>query len=163
MIRVGLISDTHGRLRTEALDFLKGIDFILHAGDIGHEGIISELSSLAPVIAVRGNNDNGLWAESVPFSRLCRIGAFNVQVVHDIETLVPEDANIIVTGHSHRPIIRAESGIVNVNPGSAGPRRFKLPVTIGEMIINDSSLAIRIIDLEDGTTLLNFHADEFIQ
>jgi putative phosphoesterase len=152
-MRVGLISDTHGLLRPEAKAFLGGCAHIVHGGDIGHAGILAELGALAPVTAVRGNNDRGAWAESVRETELLRVGGVCVYAIHDLAELDIEPAaagiHVVVSGHSHKPRVVERDGVLFVNPGSAGPRRFKLPVSVAELVITDSgAVSARIVELE---------------
>ncbi|HEY0845318.1 MAG TPA: metallophosphoesterase family protein [Noviherbaspirillum sp.] len=151
-IRIGLISDTHNLLRPEARLALRGVDRILHAGDICDAQVLRELESIAPVTAVRGNNDRGPWAESLEERLVLDIGGVSVCIVHDLHDLgcVPEDAGIkvVITGHSHRPLMKMENGVLYVNPGSAGPRRFRLPVSIGFLEIAGGKAKARLQTLE---------------
>jgi len=151
MIRVGLISDTHGLLRPEALAFLQGSDLIVHAGDIGNAAILAELAAIAPVTAVRGNNDNGSWAENIAETAMLKAGEINLYVIHDLAQLdIDAQAarvRVVVAGHSHHPSVRERDGVLFVNPGSAGPRRFRLPVAIGELRIDGPHVTARTIDL----------------
>ena len=151
MIRVGLISDTHGLLRPEAMAFLVGCDLILHGGDIGNQGILDELATVAPVTAVRGNNDQGDWARSVNESEFVKIGDHFVYILHDLAQLDidPKGAGVrvVVTGHSHEPSVHEQDGVLYVNPGSAGPRRFKLPVAAGELLVNGAGVSARTVIL----------------
>jgi putative phosphoesterase len=151
ILRIGLISDTHGLLRPEALAFLRGCAHIVHAGDIGGPDILRELAALAPVTAVRGNTDHGAWAEVLPEAASVRFGAVSVHVVHDLATLgiEPRVAGIraVVSGHSHRPLIEERGGVLYVNPGSAGPRRFKLPITAGEFAVEGTTISPRILEI----------------
>lgn len=139
MVRIGLIADTHGRLRPEALAALAGCDAIVHAGDIGHAGILEALSALAPVTAVRGNNDHGPWAEALPETAQLQVEGVLIQVLHDRADLrrhpLAPGVRVLVTGHSHKPVVESRDGVLCVNPGSAGPRRFSLPVSVGELHI----------------------------
>ncbi|HTG11491.1 MAG TPA: metallophosphoesterase family protein [Candidatus Eisenbacteria bacterium] len=156
-MRVGLISDTHGLLRPEAKAFLGGCAHIVHGGDIGHAGILAELGALAPVTAVRGNNDRGAWAESVRETELLRVGGVCVYAIHDLAELDIEPAaagiHVVVSGHSHKPRVVERDGVLFVNPGSAGPRRFKLPVSVGEVMIDDTgTVSARIVELEVQST-----------
>src|SRR5262245_52817274 len=132
MAVVGLISDTHGLLRPEALAALAGVDLIVHAGDIGSPVILDALGAIAPVVAVRGNNDHEPWAASVPEIATTTIGGVRLCVIHDLKTLrgdvAAQGADVIVSGHSHRPGVERRRGVLLVNPGSAGPRRFTLPI-----------------------------------
>lgn len=148
-MRIGLISDTHGLLRPAALDFLAGSDRILHAGDIGDAAILEALARLAPVSAVRGNNDTGAWARGLPETLCLQAGGVGICLHHDRATLaaLPAGTRVLVTGHSHRPRVRDESGVLQVNPGSAGRRRFRLPLTVAELRIGPDGLAVRVLDL----------------
>jgi len=149
--RVGLIADTHGLLRPQALAFLFGSDLIVHAGDIGDRRILEELQSIAPVSAVRGNNDTEPWAAHLPEAQLIETGGVRVYVIHKLAelSLDPPAAGVqvVVSGHSHRPMLGRRDGVLYVNPGSAGPRRFKLPIAIGELLIEGRAATARIIDL----------------
>ena len=151
-IRVGLISDTHNLLRKEATLALKGVDHIIHAGDICDAWVLHELESLAPVTAVRGNNDRGKWAEALQERERIALGGVAIYIVHDLHDLdlVPEAAGIkvVVSGHSHRPLMKMENGVLYVNPGSAGPRRFTLPISIGFLEIADGRAKGRLQTLE---------------
>jgi len=151
MIRIGLISDTHGLLRPAALDVLRGSDFIVHAGDIG-EGVLETLSTIAPVSAVRGNNDRGLWAQRLAETLRLRFGEVTLHVLHDLADLDidPQAAgvDVVVTGHSHRPKIERRAGVLYVNPGSAGPVRFALPVSVALLQVTGKDVSARIVELE---------------
>jgi putative phosphoesterase len=151
MIRIGLISDTHGLLRPEAADVLRGSDFIVHAGDIG-EDVLEPLSTIAPVTAVRGNNDRQPWAARIAETEQLRFGEVTLLVLHDLADLVadPKAAGIdvVVTGHSHRPKIERRGGVLYVNPGSAGPVRFSLPVSVALMQVAGREVSVRIVELE---------------
>ena len=151
MIRIGLISDTHGLLRPEAVDVLRGSDFIVHAGDIG-EGVLEPLSTIAPVTAVRGNNDHAPWAERIAETEWLRAGEVALHVLHDLAELAidPNAAgvDVVVTGHSHRPKVERRSGVLYVNPGSAGPVRFRLPVSVALMQVHGKEVTVRIVELE---------------
>lgn len=151
MIRIGLISDTHGLLRPEAVDVLRGSDFIVHAGDIG-EGVLDTLSTIAPVTAVRGNNDRAPWTAHIAEMQCLRFGEVTLHVLHDLADLAidPRAAgvDVIVTGHSHRPLIERRGGVLYVNPGSAGPVRFRLPVSLALMQVTGSEVSVRIVELE---------------
>ena len=146
-IRIGLISDTHGLLRPEALEALAGVDEIIHAGDIGSPEIIEGLRAVARVHAVRGNNDRGSWADPLPLRLLLTLGGVRVHVLHDAQELAGQEEDrfdVVVAGHSHKPGVAERGRILVVNPGSAGPRRFNLPVTIGYLIIADGSARAEI-------------------
>ena len=150
-LRVGLISDTHGLLRTDVRAFLLGCDYIIHGGDVGGAEILDELAVIAPLIAVRGNNDTGPWAARLPLTELIRVGNVFVYVIHNLEELDIEPAaagiRVIVSGHSHKPMIEERDQILYVNPGSSGPRRFKLPISVGEIIVSGSAVKARIVEL----------------
>lgn len=151
-VRVGLISDTHGLLRREAVEALRGCDFIVHAGDIGDASILDALARLAPVTAVHGNNDRGAWTTRLPASDVLRIGEVSIHVIHDRNDLDPGAVDgryrVVVSGHSHRPSIEERDDVLYVNPGSAGPRRFTLPVSLGELLIRGPSVSPRLVVLE---------------
>jgi uncharacterized protein len=153
MLRIGLISDTHGLLRPEAERFLRGCDRIVHAGDIGNERVLTELAEIAPVTAVRGNNDTGEWAALLPQTQTLALGGVAIFVLHDFKELQihphPADAQVVICGHSHKAQVRRQpSGMLVINPGSAGPRRFTLPVTAAELMISDEkTFQSRIVDL----------------
>jgi putative phosphoesterase len=153
-LRVGIISDTHGLLRPEALLALQGSDHIVHAGDIGDATILHSLAAIAPVTAVRGNNDTAPWALEVLHAAFVRVGAIGIYVLHDAKELphhpAPADAAVLVFGHSHKPLVQRQAdGRLWVNPGSAGPRRFKLPVTVARLHIGDggTDLEAHIVEL----------------
>jgi uncharacterized protein len=147
-IRIGVISDTHGLLRQRALDFLRGSDHIVHAGDIGDTAIIDALAQIAPVTAVRGNNDIAPWADRMRDDEVLGIGDKRIYVIHDANTIAvdlrAQRIDVVVSGHSHRPLVRERDGIVFVNPGSAGPRRFSLPIGVGEIVIRDGRIEARL-------------------
>jgi len=155
MARVGIISDTHGLLRPEALAFLKGCRHIVHGGDIGTAEILARLAGIAPVTAVRGNNDRGAWADALAETELVEIDGTCVYAIHDLAQLDMEPAaagvHVVVSGHSHKPVIERRDGVVYVNPGSAGPRRFRLPITVAELEVNGSEVNARIVELEVGS------------
>jgi len=149
--RVGLISDTHGLIREEALRALAGCAHIVHAGDIVTPGILDRLREIAPLTAVRGNNDRGEWAKSLPEYDVVEFGPILVYVRHDRAELDIDPAaagfRVVVCGHSHKPGIETREGVLYVNPGSAGPRRFKLPIAIGELVIDGERVDARIIEI----------------
>jgi putative phosphoesterase len=152
MRRVGLISDTHGLLRPEAVAFLRGSDYIVHAGDIGDAGVLRELERLAPLTVVRGNNDTGPWAQGIAESEVLRVDAISVYVLHNLAELAidPKAAGhrVVVSGHSHKPLVEERGGVLYVNPGSAGPRRFKLPIAVAELEIAGESVKARLVELK---------------
>jgi hypothetical protein len=149
--RIGLISDTHGLLRPEAVSFLRGSDHIVHGGDIGHAEVLDELSALAPVTAVRGNNDKGAWADRLAETEFVQIGDVCIYALHDIAQLDidPSGAGVqvVVSGHSHKPSVERRNGVLYVNPGSAGPRRFKLPISVAELVIAEGVVSARLVEL----------------
>jgi len=153
--RIGLISDTHGVLRPEALAFLRDCNLIIHGGDIGGREILDALESIAPVIAVRGNNDTEAWAERLNETELLRWGDAPVYVIHDAAHIdtdpIAQGIRVVVSGHSHKPLIENRGGVLYVNPGSAGPRRFKLPIALGDLRLDGASVAARIVRLDAAT------------
>jgi putative phosphoesterase len=150
--RIGLISDTHGLVRPEALAALKGSEVILHAGDIGSAEVLGSFGSVAPVIAIKGNNDRALWAKKIPDVLNLEINGVRVHVIHNLNDLGADSAKdafrVIVSGHSHQPRLVERDGILFINPGSAGPRRFKLPVAVGRLWINRGNVHAEIIELK---------------
>jgi putative phosphoesterase len=150
---VGLISDTHGLLRPEAINALRGSDLILHAGDIGRPDILPELERLAPVVAIRGNIDRRLWAANVPETAVVELdGRSLAYMLHNLDdlTLDPVSAgfHVVVYGHSHKPSTRWKDGVLYINPGSAGPRRFSLPTTVGRLLLGSGEMLVEITELE---------------
>lgn len=149
---VGVISDTHGLLRDEAVEALRGADHILHAGDVGDAQILDELRRLAPVTAVRGNVDTGKWACKLPLNEVTELAGVSIYMLHNLDDLdlKPEAAGfgIVVYGHSHRPKMEEKKGVLYFNPGSAGPRRFKLPVSVGRLVIEDGTVRGELIELQ---------------
>jgi len=150
MLRIGLISDTHGLLRPPVLDFLRGSDHIIHAGDICGADILRQLAALAPLTAVRGNNDHGPWAEELPERQTLRFEDVRLHVLHDLAGLaldpLQEGVDAVITGHSHKPRVEQRGPVLFVNPGSAGPRRFKLPIAAGELLVDGSTVSARIVE-----------------
>jgi putative phosphoesterase len=150
-LTVGVISDTHGLLRPEALRALAGVDHILHAGDVGSLAILEELAKLAPVTAVRGNMDGGVWASSLQGTEALELGGAFFFLLHDLETLdlSPEAAGIrvVVHGHTHLPEIREEGDVLYLNPGSAGPVRGSKPVTVARVQLGDGEVRARVVPL----------------
>lgn len=148
---IGVIADTHGLLRSEAITALRGCAVVLHAGDIGLPAILDDLQAIAPVIAVRGNIDRGAWAASLPTTELRAFEGVMLYMLHDVRELAidPSAAGIkaVISGHSHKPNLAWNQEVLYFNPGSAGPRRFKLPITIGRLIIQGESVAGEIIEL----------------
>lgn len=151
-IKVGLISDTHGLLRPEALESLQGSDYIIHAGDICDAAVLEQLSALAPVTAVRGNNDRGTWAGAIPETNVLEAGSALLYVIHNIDELDIDPGaagfHAVVYGHSHKPLIEEKHGVLFINPGSAGPRRFRLPVSTAQLLITGTGIVPRLMTLE---------------
>ena len=149
---VGVISDTHGLLRPEALAALRGSDYIIHAGDVGDPAILDKLAEIAPVTTVRGNVDQGAWAQKIPTTNVLEIGEVSICVLHNVQELdvKPESAKFaaVVYGHSHVPKSEMKNDVLYFNPGSAGPRRFKLPVSVGRLMITNSKIDARILLLD---------------
>ena len=150
-MRLGVISDTHGLLRPEVFDAFAEVDHILHAGDLGPLELLTELEAIAPVTAVRGNNDRGGWARSLPEVAGLRAGAARILVAHDASPWrdrPPPAVDVLVTGHSHQPRVARDPGLLRVNPGSAGPRRFSLPVSVGFLEVSGARIEARLATLE---------------
>jgi putative phosphoesterase len=152
---VGLISDTHGLLRPEALAFLRGSDYIVHAGDICDPGILDELEKIAPVTAVKGNCDNGPWVGRLRETGSLRVDGHLIYVIHNLAQLEVEPSalgiGVVVSGHSHKPVVKEQDGVLFVNPGGAGPRRFRLPVSVGELIISGNRVFARTEEIAVAT------------
>ena len=147
---IGVISDTHGLLRPEAIAALEGCDQIIHAGDIGSADILAQLRRIAPVVAVRGNVDNGRWAKALPHSAVVELDGHTIYVIHilgDLDLKAARGVGAVVFGHSHQPSIEERDGILFLNPGSAGPRRFKSPVSVARMSVVDGRLTAQLIPL----------------
>ncbi|RJX82194.1 metallophosphoesterase [Pseudomonas sp. LS-2] len=151
-MKVGLISDTHGLLRPQALEALRGCDFLIHGGDIGKPEILQALREIAPLTVVRGNNDtDDGWASDVPHEAVLRVGKLAIYVTHilaDVPETLPPDVAVVVTGHSHKPLQQSRHGVLFINPGSAGPRRFKLPITVGMLHIDGLDVRGELIELQ---------------
>ncbi|MDN4039630.1 metallophosphoesterase family protein [Massilia sp. YIM B02443] len=151
-LRVGLISDTHGLLRPQALDYLRGSAHIIHAGDIVDPATLEQLATLAPLTAVRGNNDRGAWANALPESVTLTLGGVAIHVIHDLKELaldpITEGVRVVIAGHSHKPACSEQGGVLYVNPGAAGRRRFKLPVSVGELLVEDGQVSVRLVTLD---------------
>jgi putative phosphoesterase len=152
MALVGVISDTHGLLRPEALMSLRGCDLVLHAGDVGDPRILADLREIAPLRVVRGNIDHGTWAQALPATEVVEVEGHAIYMLHDIEDLDldPEVAGIaaVIFGHSHRPWIERRGAVLFVNPGSAGPRRFHLPVTVALLRVGPEALEAELVELD---------------
>lgn len=148
---VGVISDTHGLLRPEALEALRGSDLIVHAGDVGSPDVLHALGAIAPVTAVRGNNDRGGWAAKLPLTEVLEVGGATLYVIHDVNELDldPRAAGLsaVIAGHSHRPLAEERDGVLFFNPGSAGPRRFSLPISLGRLVIANRAVTSAITTL----------------
>jgi putative phosphoesterase len=151
MHTVGVIADTHGLVRPAALEALVGSRLIIHAGDIGGLAVLSALAAIAPVVAVRGNNDRDAWADGLPETTAVEIGAFRLYVLHDVKSLAVDlhatGFHAVIAGHSHRPLVVERHGVLFVNPGSAGPRRFKLPVAVARLSVSPQVLNAELITL----------------
>src|SRR2546421_1490526 len=149
---VGVISDTHGLLRPEALAALQGSDYIIHAGDVDDPAILKKLAEIAPVTAVRGNVDRGAWAKKIPETNVLEIDGLDIYVLHDLNQLDlrPEAAGFaaVISGHSHVPKQEMKNGVLYFNPGSAGPRRFKLPVSVGRLLVEASKVRGEILQIQ---------------
>ncbi|HLL14776.1 MAG TPA: metallophosphoesterase family protein [Pyrinomonadaceae bacterium] len=149
---VGVISDTHGLMRAEALDALRGAELIIHAGDIGKPEVLDALGRVAPtVVAVRGNNDGGAWARAIAETETIEIGEVRLYLLHALQELALDPSacgfDLVVSGHSHRPSVARRDGVLYLNPGSAGPRRFKLPVSVARLTVRGKSCRARIVEL----------------
>ncbi|MDM0046841.1 metallophosphoesterase family protein [Variovorax dokdonensis] len=146
--RIGLISDTHGLLRPQAIDFLRGCAHIVHGGDIGTPEVLAQLEEIAPVTAVRGNNDRADWATHIPETEYLQIGDVFLYAIHDLALIDIDPAGagvqVVMSGHTHQPLIEQRGGVLFVNPGSAGPRRFRLPICAGELIVDGKNVSARI-------------------
>jgi uncharacterized protein len=150
-LRIGLISDTHGLLRPEALEALHGSDYIVHAGDIGDPAILGQLAAIAPVTAVRGNNDKGAGYAHIADTEVLDAGGTLLYVIHDLNALDLDPAaagfRVVVSGHSHRPSSRWRDEVLYINPGSAGPRRFSLPIAVGRLSIDPERIEAELVEL----------------
>ena len=153
-VRVGVISDTHGLLRPEAIHALRGASLIVHAGDIGGREILEQLNTIAPVTAVRGNNDRDAWARGLPETAVLEVGEAKLYVIHDLKALAvdprAEGLAAVISGHSHQPLSVRRGGVLYFNPGSAGPRRFHLPVSVGMLRVEGGKVAGRLNPLAAG-------------
>ena len=151
MKRIGVISDTHGLLRPEAVQALAGVVHIVHAGDIGSPEVIEELRQIAPVTAVRGNNDKGAWAREIPETDVLEMEGHSIFVLHDLNELDLDPAaagfSVVVSGHSHKPARKEVDGVLFLNPGSAGPRRFKLPVSLAILEVGPGTIRATLREL----------------
>ena len=149
---IGVISDTHGMLSNRAIDALKGSNAVLHAGDVGSPGVLEALEEIAPVYPVKGNTDRGIWTERLPMTQLVELGGRLFYVIHNLGDLdiVPESIGVdaVIYGHTHIPKEERKKGVLYFNPGSAGPKRFRLPVCLGKITITNGDLTAEWIDLE---------------
>ena len=150
-IRIGVISDTHGLLRSEALDALHGSDHIIHAGDIGGREIPYQLATIAPITAIRGNVDKDAWASSLPETEVVEVEGVLIYILHDLAKLdlKPEAAafHVVISGHSHVAKQEIRNGVLYFNPGSAGPRRFNFPVTVGKLIVQNREVTAEVVEI----------------
>ena len=150
--RIGLISDTHGLLRPQALEALRGSELILHAGDVGKPEILTALREVAPVIAVRGNVDKSDWASALPETAVAEAGKVLLYVLHDVHALDLNPAaagfHVVVSGHSHQPGKLERNGVLYINPGSAGPRRFQLPITVARLDLGHTPFEVEFVELK---------------
>jgi putative phosphoesterase len=151
MITIGVISDTHGLLRPKAVEVLAGSNCIIHAGDVGDPAILDKLNEIAPVTAVRGNVDGGVWARKLPQTNVLEVEDVSIYVLHILDDLdvKPEEAGLsaVIYGHSHKPHSETKSGVLYFNPGSAGPRRFDLPISLGRLSLQGGRITAEIIEL----------------
>jgi len=146
----GIISDTHGLLRPEALKALQGVDRILHGGDVGNAEVLEALREIAPVVAVRGNNDNGSWADDLPQWEVAELEGVFVYMIHNLQEMDISPSGsfqVVVSGHSHKPSVEERRGVLYVNPGSAGPRRFSLPISIALLRVTGDQASAEIVEL----------------
>ena len=152
-IKIGVLSDTHGLLRPEALEAMRGSRLILHAGDVGSPAVLEGLGAMAPVRAVRGNVDGGEWAEGLPLTDAVEVEGVLIYLIHDIGDLDLDPAaagvGVIVSGHSHRPSAEVRRGVLHLNPGSAGPRRFSLPVSAAVLTVEGGRVSHRLVVLKE--------------
>ena len=150
-MRVGVISDTHGLLRPEAVEALRGSDLILHAGDIGSPAVLEALAAVAPVQAVRGNNDVEPWALAVPETLTLELAGHRIHLLHDAKQLaldpLREGIAVLIAGHSHKPLCERREGVLHLNPGSAGPRRFSLPVSVAMLELHADGIECELVTL----------------
>lgn len=147
---IGVISDTHGLLRPEVFAIFRDVSLILHAGDIGSADVLDALKTLAPVIAVRGNNDTGAWAKGIPETEVAKVGPVKIYMIHDVKTIAWDsvrNCDVVVSGHSHRPSIDKRDGVLALNPGSAGPRRFKLPISVAKIWIDGKTAHAELVSI----------------
>jgi uncharacterized protein len=152
MTIIGVISDTHSLLRPESIKLLYDVDLIVHAGDIGSVSVLDELSQIAPITAVRGNIDKGLWANSLPENEVLEVDGQHLYVLHNLADLdldpVTAGFQVVISGHSHMPKMEKKDDVIYFNPGSAGPRRFKLPISLGRLVIEGSNIRGEIHEIQ---------------
>lgn len=152
MTTIGVISDTHGLLRPEAIAALQGCELILHAGDIGKAQVLEALEAIAPVRAIRGNNDTDDWAANLPECEIITVGETQIYMLHDLKEMNVDAAsaghNVVISGHSHKPKAETRDGVLYLNPGSAGPRRFSLPVSVATLDLDDDGVHASIVELD---------------
>ena len=150
-MKLGLISDTHGLLRDSAVTALRGCELIVHAGDVGKPEILDALGAIAPVVAVRGNIDSGEWARKLPLTAMAKAGQVRLFVIHDVHDLAIDPAaggfQMVISGHSHKAANEWRDGVLYLNPGAAGPRRFRLPVTVGTLDLDVTPWTMRLVDV----------------
>lgn len=148
---IGVVSDTHGLVRPDILRLLRGVEMIIHAGDVGKPEVLDALREIAPVAAVRGNVDRGVWAQGLPVTEVAEVGEALIYVLHDLNELDLDPAaagfHAVISGHSHKPVIHERQGVLYLNPGSAGPRRFRLPVSMALLSIEGKSLQAQIVEI----------------
>jgi hypothetical protein len=149
---IGVISDTHGLVRPQVIEAMTGAELIIHAGDIGNADVLKTLETIAPVRAVRGNNDHGSWAEQIPWTNVVEHRSYILYVLHELDHLdldpVASELSAVIFGHSHRACAEKRQGVLYLNPGSAGPRRFTLPIAVARLHITDTGLTPEMIEIE---------------
>lgn len=151
-MKTGILSDTHGLLRAQVLDSLQGVEHLIHAGDVGDPEILSSLRSIAPLSVVRGNVDTGEWARVLPRTEAIELGGYWIYILHDLGSLDLDPAtagfSVVISGHSHRPEIITRGGVIYLNPGSAGPRRFHLPVSMALLYLEEGDVRAELVELD---------------
>ena len=149
---IGIISDTHGLVRPQVIEVLNGAELIIHAGDIGNADVLHSLETIAPVMAVRGNNDHGPWTEQIPLTNVIEHRSYFLYVLHELDHLdldpVASEFSAVIFGHSHRPSVEKRHGVLYLNPGSAGPRRFTLPIAVARLHLTETGLSPEMIEIE---------------
>ena len=152
MTTIGIISDTHGLMRPEATDALRGTDAIIHAGDIGSPEVLEKLRALGEVVAIRGNNDRAAWAHALPETAQMKVEQAKIYIIHNVQDLDFNPAaagyRVVISGHSHHPSIKEKGGVLYLNSGSAGPRRFKLPIAVARLKIADDAVEAELITID---------------